>query len=45
MDKTELRICTITHHTVPNYGAVLQTYALQKAVQEFDILPFIIKRT
>lgn len=26
------RICTITHHTVPNYGAVLQTYALQKAI-------------
>lgn len=28
----EKRICTITHHTVPNYGAVLQTYALQKAI-------------
>lgn len=29
---TKKRICTITHHTVPNYGAVLQTYALQKAI-------------
>ena len=28
------RICTITHHTVPNYGAVLQTYALQKAIKK-----------
>lgn len=26
------RVCTITHHTVPNYGAVLQTYALQQAI-------------
>lgn len=26
------RICTITHHTVPNYGAVLQAFALQKAI-------------
>lgn len=30
---TEKRVCTITHHTVPNYGAVLQTYALQQAIK------------
>lgn len=29
-----MRICTITHHTVPNYGAVLQAYALQTAIQK-----------
>lgn len=28
------RICTITHHTVPNYGAVLQAYALQQAIHK-----------
>lgn len=27
------RVCTITHNTVPNYGAVLQAYALQRAIQ------------
>ncbi|MFI3326459.1 MAG: polysaccharide pyruvyl transferase family protein [Clostridia bacterium] len=26
------KICTITHHTVPNFGAVLQAYALQQAI-------------
>lgn len=30
---TEKKVCTITHHTVPNYGAVLQTYALQQAIK------------
>lgn len=30
----EKKICTITHHTVPNYGAVLQTYALQRCIRE-----------
>lgn len=29
----EKRVCTITHHTVPNYGAVLQAYALQRAIK------------
>lgn len=29
----EIRICTLTHHTVPNYGAILQAYALQKAIK------------
>ncbi len=33
MNKKDFRICTITHHTVPNYGAVLQAYALQKAIE------------
>lgn len=51
MDKTELRICTITHHTVPNYGAVLQAYALQKVIEELgyfsevlDYRPIRVKR-
>lgn len=33
-----LKTCTITHHTVPNYGAVLQAYALQKTL---DSLGFV----
>lgn len=28
----QLKTCTVTHHTVPNYGAILQTYALQKTL-------------
>lgn len=36
MDNSK-RICTITHHTVPNYGAVLQTYALQKAILNLGV--------
>lgn len=34
MNKDNIRICTITHHTVLNYGAVLQAYALQKAIKK-----------
>lgn len=30
----KMKICTITHHTVPNYGAVLQAYALQTAIKK-----------
>lgn len=29
---TDIKICTLTHHTVPNYGAILQAYALQKTI-------------
>lgn len=48
MEKKELRICTITHHTVPNYGAVLQAYALQQAISDLgynsEILNYREKR-
>lgn len=48
MKKEALRICTITHHTVPNYGAVLQAYALQHAISDLgydsEILNYQEKR-
>lgn len=31
------KICTITHHTVPNYGAILQAYALQKKLDKLGV--------
>lgn len=34
MNRDSIKICTITHHTVLNYGAVLQAYALQKAIKK-----------
>lgn len=33
----DFKICTITHHTVPNYGAVLQAYALQKLLDKYKV--------
>lgn len=46
--KSNLRICTLTHHTVPNYGAVLQAFALQKAIKNLgyksEILNYISER-
>ena len=46
--KSNLRICTLTHHTVPNYGAVLQAFALQKAIENLgyksEILNYISER-
>lgn len=33
----KVKVCTITHHTVPNYGAVLQSFALQKKLDHLGI--------
>ncbi len=45
-----MKTATITYHWMPNYGAVLQTYALQKFLQQnnienevIDYVPFRIK--
>ena len=33
----KIKVCTITHHTVPNFGAVMQAYALQKALDKLEV--------
>lgn len=35
--KKSIKVCTLTHHTVPNYGAILQAYALQKILDKLEI--------
>lgn len=37
MIKKKINVCTMTHHTVPNFGAVLQAYALQKALEKLSV--------
>ena len=37
MVKKKIKVCTMTHHTVPNYGAVLQAYALQKTLEKLSV--------
>lgn len=37
MIKKKINVCTMTHHTVPNFGAVLQAYALQKTLEKLSV--------